>query len=113
MNQEEFKSRTKNFLTAEEIRHYDDWYEPAYMTAEGIDKDDFCSMLKDEKVRIFVREMSKGVQRHEAQNAALRKEAGQREKLIQAYNEDISAYRKALLLISATCDRAGVQWSEN
>ena len=57
--------------------------------------------------------MSKGVQRHEAQNAALRKEAGQREKLIQAYNEDISAYRKALLLISATCDRAGVQWSEN
>ena len=113
MNQDEFKSRTKNFLTAEEIRHYDDWYEPAYMTAEGIDKDDFCSMLKDEKVRIFVREMSKGVLRHEAQNAALRREAGQREKLIQAYTEDISAYRKALLLISATCDRAGVQWSEN
>ena len=113
MNQEEFKSRTEKFLTAEEIRHYGDWYEPAYMTAEGIDKDDFCAMLKDEAARIFVREISKGVKRHEAQNAALRKEVEQRGNLLHEYAEDVKKYRKALLLVSATCDRAGVQWSEN
>lgn len=113
MNIEEFKSRTEGFLAADEINRYDEWYEPAYMAAVGTDKDDFCAMLKDETVRIFVREVSAAFLRDESRYAALRDQTDEKDLLIRAHAKKIDRYRKALTLISATCDRAGVQWSDS
>ena len=107
MNANEFKIRTEKFLPAEEINHYEMWYEPAYMSAQGIDKDDFCRMLKDPVARKFVREVSCLVaDRDQREKDA----AATRERLLEvkAHVEiERDRYRDALKLISATCDRSG------
>lgn len=113
MNQQEFKSRTGEFLTADEINRYAEWYEPAYMAAQGIDKDDFCAILKDKAVRVFVREVSMAFLRDESRNAALLDQIERKDILLRARDAKIDRYRNALLLVSATCDRAGVQCGEN
>ena len=107
MNANEFKIRTEKFLTADEISHYETCYEPAYMAAQGIHKDDFCQMLKDPTVRAFVREVSCMVaDRDQREKAA----AATREHLLEvkAHVEiERDRYRDALKLISTTCDRSG------
>jgi len=54
----EFKARTAKFLPDEDIAHYGEWYEPAYMAAGTVDKDDFCAALKDQRVRQIVSALS-------------------------------------------------------
>lgn len=54
----EFKARTAKFLPDEDIARYGEWYEPAYMAAETVDKDDFCAVLKDGRVRQIITMLS-------------------------------------------------------
>lgn len=54
----EFKARTAKFLPDEDIARYGEWYEPAYMAAGTVDKDDFCAALKDQRVRQIVSALS-------------------------------------------------------
>ena len=54
----EFKARTAKFLSDEDIARYGEWYEPAYMAAETVDKDDFCAVLKDGRVRQIITMLS-------------------------------------------------------
>ena len=58
MNIQEFRKRTEKFIPAEEIERYAEWYEPAYMAAETVDKDDFCAVLKDGRVRQIITMLS-------------------------------------------------------
>ena len=107
MNANEFKSRTEKFLSVDEINHYETWYEPAYMAAQGIDKDDFCRMLRDPVTREFVCEVSCMVADRDQRK---KDEAATRERLLEvkAYVEiERDRYRDALKLISTTCDRSG------
>ena len=61
MTREEFKKHTEKFLSVEEIARYEEDFEPAYMTLEFVDKDDFCAMLKDKNTRKLVTSFSKYV----------------------------------------------------
>ncbi len=54
----EFKARTAKFLPDEDAAKYAEWYEPAYMAAETVDKDDFCAVLKDGRVRQIITMLS-------------------------------------------------------
>lgn len=107
MNANEFKSRTEKFLSAEEINRYEEMFEPAYMAAQGIDKDDFCKMLKDPASRKFVVEMSCAVLDHRDQLKGLENQYKEMQRLRYVAEEAAAKYRKAILLISATCDRTG------
>lgn len=107
MNATEFKARTEKFLSAEEINRYEEWYEPAYMAAAQIDKDDFCKMLKDPAVRKFVLEMSCAVLSYHDQLKSLEEQHKALQGLRHDAEHTAEKYRKAILLISATCDRTG------
>ena len=107
MTANEFKSRTEKFLSAEEISRYEEWYEPAYMAAAQIDKDDFCKMLKDPVARKFVLEMSCAVLDHRDQLKSMEEQHKVLRGLQYDAEQAAAKYRKAILLISATCDRTG------
>lgn len=103
---EEFRKRTTKFLTADEIADYETDYEPAYMAADGVDKDDFCAVLKDERVRTLVRAVSRSLLAKDA----LKREF-YREWKSALVERDEEAERKAevlkaVSLVAAMCDRA-------
>lgn len=106
MNQKEFSDRTKKFLPEEEMARYGEDFEPAYMACDFIDKDDFCAILKDERVRKVVASFSKYVldTRANEKNSAksFNDMVGQRD--LAVFNVD--GFRKCVALIQATCDRA-------
>lgn len=106
MNRKEFADRTNQFLTDEEIARYEYDYEPAYMACDFIDKDDFCAILRDEKVRKVIIAFSlyaTGAQSHDQKSAALFNDmVAQRDDALAR----VGAYRKWVALIQATCDRA-------
>lgn len=105
MQKQEFEKRTP-FLDKTDHENYADWYEPAYMGAKDIDKDDFCVMLKDETMRRFVRAVSQAFKASEATEKDFAKEViylKDCHRTLQKKNADL---RKAVSLISANCDRA-------
>lgn len=106
MNQNEFSDRTKKFLSEQEIARYDEDFEPAYMACDCIDKDDFCAILKDERVRKVVASFSKYIlnTRANEKNAAkcFNDMVGQRDAAVFK----ACAFRKFVALIQSTCDRA-------
>lgn len=104
MQKQEFEKRTP-FLDKTDHENYADWFEPAYMGARNIDKDDFCAMLKNETVRKFVRAVSEAFKANEATEKDLAKEClylKDCHRTLQKKNADL---RKAVSLISANCDR--------
>ena len=117
MMMQEFKKRTEKFLPQELIEDYADSFEPAYMAAGGVDKDDFCAVLKDERVCNIITALS----------AELRSRAEQIKgctETIRKYRADLAAAEarhtdqlaeeqgkvellfKQLSLVQSLCDRA-------
>lgn len=104
MQKQEFEKRTP-FLDKTDHENYADWFEPAYMGAKDIDKDDFCAMLKDETTRRFVRAVSQAFKASEATEKDFAKEViylKDCHRTLQKKNADL---RKAVSLISENCDR--------
>jgi len=108
MQKQEFEKRTP-FLDKADHENYADWFEPAYMGAKNIDKDDFCAMLKDETVRKFVRAVSEAFRANEATEKDAMKEQLYLRDCVRTLNGKNAELRKALSLISADCDRALVK----
>ncbi len=105
MTLEEFRKRTAKFLTADEIADYETDYEPAYMAADGVDKDDFCAVLKDGRVKTLVRAVSRSLLAKDALKgefyrewkSALAERDGEAERKAEVL--------KAVSLVAAMCDR--------
>ena len=104
MQMQEFVKRTP-FLDKTDHDHYEDWFEPAYMGAKNIDKDDFCAMLKDKTVRKFVQTVSEAFKANEATEKDLTKECLYVKGCNHALQQRCEGLRKAVSLISANCDR--------
>lgn len=106
----EFTNRTKKFMPAEQIERYAEDFEPAYMEAGDVDKDDFCAMLRDEGVRRFVACISHALNKQGETIARLCRKsneatAAHEVESRKAY-EAIRHASEAIRLISTTCDRA-------
>lgn len=108
MNISEFTRRTGKFLSADEIARYETDYEPAYMAAEGIDKDCFCAMLKSVEVRMLVKSMSRALAEKDRLKGEIYREWKCAVAERDAEAEAKAGLLKALALVSATCDRATV-----
>lgn len=106
MQRSEFAERTKKFLSESEIGNYEEDYEPAYMECGELDKDDFCSILKDKTVRKLVVMFSKYVlcARAREKNAAQCFKDMLAKRDIAAAKSD--ALRKSISLIQSVCDRS-------
>lgn len=106
MNINEFRTRTEKFLPAEEINQYELDFEPAYMNAECIDKDDFCAVLKDKKARALVVALSHALTSMEEklENAHHTIEMVNSDK--KDLHEKNAKLQHALAVISSTVDRA-------
>lgn len=106
MNAQEFSDRTESFLTDAEIDRYEADFEPAYLECEALDKDEFCSALRDEAVRRMAVSFSRYVlrarakERHAAE--CFKEMLGQRD----AAEERVSRLEKCIALVQSTCDRA-------
>ncbi len=105
MQSQEFEKRTP-FLDEADHKNYADWFEPAYMAAKNIDKDDFCSMLKDKTARRFVRMVSEAFRDSEAAERDAARERFRLRDCARTLGEENDGLRKALSQISADCDRA-------
>lgn len=106
MTRQEFERRTAGFIGKSEIDYYEECFEPAYMAAKTVDKDDFCKMLEDPLVRKFVRAISVVLR---ADGAIVKDAENEQQRLrncVMVLNERNAELRKALSLISANCDRA-------
>lgn len=110
MMQEEFRERTKAFLTDGEIGEYATDYEPAYMAAGTISKDDFCLALKNKTARALVVALSRSLVNIEESH---RREVKQLTSRIDVLNSDVNELTTrfqvacaALRSVSSTCDRA-------
>ena len=114
---QEFKKRVEKFMPAEEIERYADDFEPAYMAAGNVDKDDFCAVLKDERVRKMVASLAHELVKR-AGDLKAEWEIRQREKneaasARMAYADKmaelegkVEVLEKQLSLIQSVCDRA-------
>lgn len=106
MQRSEFEERTESFLTDEEMDRYEEDFEPAYMECEELDKDEFCSILKDKTVRNLVMAFSQYVlcARAREKDAArcFKDMLGQRD----AEKERADRMEKCIALVQSTCDRA-------
>ena len=105
MNASEFSDRTKKFLSKEEIDRYEENFEPAYMECEVLNKDEFCSAIRDEVVRRIVESFSRYVLRARAKEKCaaeyLNEMIGHRD----AAEERVNRPEKCIALIQSTCDR--------
>jgi len=117
MNIQEFRSRTAKFLPEDEIARYGEAYEPAYMAARYVDKDDFCAVLKDERVRRIVTGLSATltslygqIKDERRESASLRRKLGetasQHGEAMAVAEGAAEALRKQLSVIQSLCDRA-------
>jgi len=113
MNREEFADRTKKFLSEGEIERYEEDFEPAYMLSEGIDKDDFCRLLKDESARHLCVAFSKEVKKAKDRDRSYETEISQHTDTISSLHDTIRDLQgklaeatRSLKLINATVDRA-------
>lgn len=104
MQKQEFEKRTP-FLDKTDHENYANWFEPAYMGARNIDKDDFCAMLKNETVLKFVRDVSESFMASEATKKELAKECLYIKECNHALRQKCEGLRKAVSQISANCDR--------
>lgn len=105
MTREEFAKRTAKFLTADEAADYETDYEPSYMAADGIDKDEFCSMLKDPAVRRLVRAVSHALLAKDALKGEFYREWKSAVAERDAEAERKAEVLKAVSLVAAMCDR--------
>lgn len=105
MTNQEFKARTP-FLDETDHEYYADWFEPAYMGARAMDKDDFCIMLKIKSVRKFVQSVSEAFRANEAIEKDLSKQLTYEMACNRELRSKIDGLRKNISLIQATCDRA-------
>ena len=110
MNIQEFRTRTEKFLSKEEIERYGEDFEPAYMAAGNVDKDDFCASLKNPVARRVIVALTHALA---SEQAAYKTAADDRKRDREHYEletsmqaMEISRLRKALSLIASTCDRA-------
>ncbi len=97
-------------MPAEQIERYAEDFEPAYMEAGDVDKDDFCAMLRDEGVRRFVVCVSHALNKQDGTITRLYREsheanAAHEVEIRKAY-EAVRHASEAIRLISTTCDRA-------
>ena len=106
MNINEFRARTEKFLSPEEIGNYEVDFEPAYMNAECIDKDDFCAVLKDKNARAVIVALSHAL-------TSMEEKLENAHKAIDMVNSDKrdllaknAKLQHALAVISSTVDRA-------
>ena len=105
MNREEFKERTSKFLTVDEIARYEVDFEPAYMSCEYIDKDDFCAILKDERVRKMVTSFSKFVLDTRGMEKSSSLSFNEMVRQRDEQKARAEALEKSMMLIQSTCDR--------
>jgi hypothetical protein len=106
MDFKEFRDRTKTFLGEVSIESYGANYEPAYMSLDYVDKNDFCNALQDNVVRKIVTGFSEYVvkSRVALQDAMCdHKALAETVKSLTDQNEYL---RKQLSLLQSICDRA-------
>lgn len=106
MNINEFRTRTEKFLSAEEINQYEVDFEPAYMNAEAVNKDDFCAALKDKNTRVLIVALS-----HALTSVKMKLENAHRAiDMVNSDKRDLheknAKLQHALAVISSTVDRA-------
>lgn len=106
MNINEFRSRTEKFLSAEEIKQYEVDFEPAYMNAETVNKDDFCAALKDKKARAVIVEISHALTSKEKSLETAYKAIDMVNSDKRDLHEKNAKLQHALAVISSTVDRA-------
>lgn len=117
MMMQEFKKRTEKFLADDEISKYADNYEPAYMAAQTVDKDDFCAILKDERVRRVICGVSAELRKLEAElrsstetirmlNASRAESNAKHAEELLVERGKVEVLFKQLSLVQAVCDRA-------
>lgn len=106
MNMSEFSDRTQSFLSKAEIDRYEEDFEPAYMECEVLNKDEFCSAIRDEVVRRIAESFSRYVlrarQKEKYAEECLKEMIGQRD----AAEERVNRLEKCIALVQSTCDRA-------
>ena len=103
---EEFKKLVEKFIPAEEIERYETDFEPAYMAAETVSKDEFCKILKDETTRRVIEAVSHDLI---SQQMQIKEITALSEKFKQERNQladKNSVLRGYLERISAQVDRA-------
>lgn len=105
MQKQEFETRTP-FLDETDHENYEEWFEPAYMGARTIDKDDFCAMLKNKAARNFAKSVSEEFRANEAAMKDLAKGLAYEKECNRAMRSKIEDLLKSITLIQATCDRA-------
>ena len=117
MTMQEFKKRTEKFLPQDLIDDYADSFEPAYMAAGGIDKDDFCAVLKDDRVCNIITALSAELKSRAADikgaNETIRQfreekaaaEAHHADQLMESQNK-VEVLIKQLSILQSMCDRA-------
>lgn len=105
MNQKEFNDRTKQFLSEEDIARYESSFEPAYMEAGSIDKDDFCALLKHKTGKEIVKAFSSYVVKTRQMLKVDEIQASTLENKVKELRERLLQCTKALKLINSTCDR--------
>ena len=102
---DEFRKRTQKFLTEDEIANYNMLFEPAYMAATDVDKDEFCDMLKDETIRKFVVCMSQELTRRSDVERNIRNEVKEAQIARDEAQELSWRLIKSLKVCAATIDR--------
>ena len=114
---QEFKKRVEKFIPAEEIERYADDFEPAYMAAGNVDKDDFCAILKDERVRRVICGVSAELRKLEAElrsstetirmlNASRAESNAKHAEELLVERGKVEVLFKQLSLVQSVCDRA-------
>ena len=106
MNINEFRTRTEKFLPAEEIENYEVDFEPAYMKAETVNKDDFCAALKDKNARAVIVALSHALTSVEMKLKNAHKAIDMVNSDKRDFHEKNAKLQHALAVISSTIDRA-------
>lgn len=110
MTAQEFSERVAKFMAPEEIADYESAYEPAYMNAYGVGKDDFCFALKDKKARAVVAALGRALVRRAKNYEELNRLFNDTQTDLRTLEIAHSAMRFALQSklseFSAACDRA-------
>ena len=106
---EEFERRVEKFIKNPRETFGAD-YEPAYMEAQEVNKDDFCAILKDERVRALVTDLSHALTTYKGLIDGEKRKREATERLLKEANERaakaVDVARNSFGLISASCDRA-------
>lgn len=103
---EEFKKNVEKFLSIEEINGYENDFEPAYMAAETVSKEEFCKILKDTTTRRVIVALSNELLKLQSQIKCMATLSQTTQKECDALADKNSSLRHHLARISAQVDRA-------